>query len=382
MKRRHTILRVQRDTATVDPFGARLGSTRSNERVLITAVDADELDARDIDLLGKDRNVLGVAQIMPTRSLEPVGHASATDVWGVEAIGANHCSFDGSGVKVCVLDTGIEAAHAAFEGMTLEQRDFTGEGNGDAVGYGTHCAGTIFGRDVNGVRIGVARGMGSALIGKVVGKDGGDTDMLIRGMQWAIDSRARVISMSLGFDFAGLVASESEHMPVAVATSRALEAYRANLTLLETVLSFARNGTLVVAPAGNESRRPEIEINVTVPAAADGILAVGAAEQTPEGRYRVAEFSNSLPTLTAPGVGILSARVGGGLTAHSGTSTAAPHVAGVAALWWQALAASGQVPTADAVLSNLLATARAEVFVSPGSGETYQGLGLVTCPEL
>ncbi len=388
MKRKYTILRVQESTATSDPFRFAFGRIRAAgdaDELPAVSIDADELDARGVDLLGKDRNVLGLAQFMPTKLIEPVGSAQATDVWGIAAVGADTCPFDGRGVKVCVLDTGIDAQHDAFQGVELEQRDFTNEGQDDLVGHGTHCAGTIFGRDVGGTRIGIARGITQAMVGKVLGSQGGDTEMLIRGLQWAIDGGARVISMSLGYDFPGLVASESEHMPVAVATSRALEAYRANLHLLDALMAFADarvkldGGTIVVAASGNESRRPDIEINVAIPAAAKHVVAVGAAERVASNQHRVAAFSNSLPTLAAPGVGVLSARVGGGLTAKNGTSMATPHVAGVAALWWQALAERSRFPTAPAVLSKLLASARPEAFENE-SGETERGAGMVTCP--
>jgi subtilisin family serine protease len=80
--------------------------------------------------------------------------------WGVRAIRADMSPYSGEGVIVAVLDTGIDAAHPAFAGMELVQRDFTGAGNGDVHGHGTHCAGTIFGRDVDGLRV-VAVGAGS-----------------------------------------------------------------------------------------------------------------------------------------------------------------------------------------------------------------------------
>nr|WP_229419583.1 S8 family serine peptidase [Pseudoduganella dura] len=99
--------------------------------------------------------------------------------WGITAVGADRSRFSGAGVTVAVLDTGIDAAHPAFSGVQLVQQDFSGDGDGDAFGHGTHCAGTILGRDVGGTRIGVARGVTRALIGKVLGNDGsGSTDMV------------------------------------------------------------------------------------------------------------------------------------------------------------------------------------------------------------
>jgi subtilisin family serine protease len=122
--------------------------------------------------------------------------------WGVEAVGALNTSFDGRGVTVAVLDTGIDRGHPAFTGVEVVEEDFTGEGNGDQNGHGTHCAGTICGRDVDGTRIGIARSVAKLLVGKVLGKDGGgSTQAIYDAMQWALRNGAHVISMSLGMDF-------------------------------------------------------------------------------------------------------------------------------------------------------------------------------------
>ena len=67
------------------------------------------------------------------------------------------------------------------------QKNFTGEAPSDQHGHGTHCAGTIFGREVQGRRIGVAPGVGRALIGKVLGEGGGGSDQLARAMLWACE---------------------------------------------------------------------------------------------------------------------------------------------------------------------------------------------------
>src|SRR5262249_53210577 len=108
--------------------------------------------------------------------------------WGVEAVGATECRFSGSGVTVAVLDTGIDAAHEVFRDLPVTERDFTGEGDGDRIGHGTHCAATIAGRDVDGCRFGVAPGIAGLLVGKVLGDDGGSTEALMRAMLWALES--------------------------------------------------------------------------------------------------------------------------------------------------------------------------------------------------
>ena len=124
----------------------------------------------------------------------------------VAAVGATTTSFTGAGVTVAVLDTGIDAGHEAFAGKAIEQKDFTGEGDGDRNGHGTHCAGTIFGGKVGQLRIGVAPGIQKALIGKVLDAQGsGSTDQILDGLLWAVRNGANVVSMSIGFDFPGMV---------------------------------------------------------------------------------------------------------------------------------------------------------------------------------
>ena len=94
---------------------------------------------------------------MPVKLIVPLApSATGTDAnWGLQAIAADTSPFSGRGARIEVLDTGIDATHAAFAGVELTQVDFTGDGNGDGNGHGTHCAGTILGRDVDGKRVGV-----------------------------------------------------------------------------------------------------------------------------------------------------------------------------------------------------------------------------------
>jgi subtilisin family serine protease len=85
---------------------------------------------------------------MPTTLIHPVdepedGTTQAIGTaWGVTAVGADRSSRTGAGVVVAVLATGIDAAHPAFTGVTLNQMAFSGSGIGDKQGHGTHCAGT------------------------------------------------------------------------------------------------------------------------------------------------------------------------------------------------------------------------------------------------
>jgi subtilisin family serine protease len=313
---------------------------------------------------------------------------AATVAWGVRAVGADTSPFDGTNVVIAVLDTGIDRTHPAFKGVELIEKDFTGDGNGDVNGHGTHCAGTIFGRDVDGVRIGIARGVTKALIGKVIGKSGGSSAQIASAIHWAIENDANVISMSLGIDFPGYQADlQQGGLRPEPATSLALEAYRQNLAVFDSisqlVTSLARfhGPCLLIAATGNESGRHEVppfEIAASPPAASEGFVSVAALQDGAQG-FTVAAFSNTGAKISGPGVGIISAKMGGGLVSMDGTSMATPHVAGVAALWAQKLRQEGKF-TASQFSAQLLASASRSPL-QPSSALEAVGAGIVRAPR-
>ncbi|MET7670155.1 S8 family serine peptidase [Micromonospora luteifusca] len=257
----------------------------------------------------------------------------------------------GTGVRVAVLDTGIDAAHPDLTDRISASAVFVpGEEITDRVGHGTHVASTIAGTGAasGGQEKGVAPDARLA-IGKVLSDDGHGMDSwILAGMEWAArEADASVINMSLG---SNQPSDGTDPMSQAVNT-----------------LS-AETGALFVISAGNAG----LPGSVAAPGAADAALTVGAVD----GDDQLAYFSSQgprisdeaiKPELTAPGVGVLAARSQyapgeGSYQTMDGTSMAAPHVAGAAAL----LAAkhpdwTGQ-QLKDALVSTTKATAQYDAY--------------------
>lgn len=396
MKEKFIILRLAK-AVTRDLFlgGAIARASKEESSAAGLTVEIEEINRNRISTLSRHADVVAIAPSIPMKLIQPVSTADFAEpaaqeiAWGIKAVGADTSPFTGSGIVVAVLDTGIDAAHPAFAGMNIIQNDFTGEGSGDQHGHGTHCAGTIFGRNTNNVRIGVAPGIEKALIGKVLGKNGGSSEQIVSAMQWAVDSGANVISMSLGMDFPGLVKQlEDSGYPIELATSRALEGYRTNVQLFERLVALIHakanflQTTVIIAAAGNESERntnPDFEIAVSPPAVSEGIISVAALDEDPAG-FKVASFSNTGATISGPGVGIISAKPGGGLVKMSGTSMATPHVAGVAALWAEKIKSVGILSPGQ--LTARLVGSGSSTNLITGFDPFDTGAGLVQAPQL
>ena len=343
--------------------------------------------------LNRDARTVSITPAMPMKLIEPTAAASALNdedthrrvAWGIEAVEADRSVYTGAGISVAVLDTGIKSNHPAFKGVSLLVQNFTTDASAeDGNGHGTHCAGTIAGKDVGGLRIGVASNLDRLIIGKVLSDQGqGSTTAIVKGIQWASLQGAQVISMSLGIDFTAFVETlhEEQDVELKAAVSMGLQAYSANVDMFDklaesfSALSFVGQGALLVAAAGNESRRPAYSIATSPPAVAESIMSVAAVDQN----FSAAAFSNTFADLSAPGVDIHSAGLDGGISILSGTSMAAPHVAGVAALWSQKMLESEAQLNIDRLKSTLYANVSpARDLASPDLENT--GRGVVKSP--
>ncbi|MFE2842698.1 S8 family peptidase [Streptomyces scopuliridis] len=240
--------------------------------------------------------------------------------WGLDRIDQRRLPLDGQftgfstgkGVTAYIVDSGIQTGHSEFGGRATVGFDAIADGRmgQDCNGHGTHVAGTT-----GGATYGVARAASLVSV-RTLGCDGkGSWAGIIAGFDWVAKNARQpaVVNASLGG-------------PSSSAVDYAVNA-------------LAAQGVLPVVAAGNDA----VDACTISPAGAEGVYTVGATDRADQ----QARFSNRGTCLEtyAPGVAIVSARLGGGSVALDGTSMASPHVAGVAALYkeWYPSATPKQV---------------------------------------
>lgn len=250
----------------------------------------------------------------PTRPNDPL----LGDVWGFDEnvtrpSAAWSRNLSAKGVRVAVIDTGVDPYHPELQGRVRWELGYNfKDSNGDSQdlsGHGTHVAGIVGASGNNGLGIAGVAWDAEILPIKIMDDEGGTDFAALAGIKFAVDSGAKVLNMSF-------TRKADEPNP-----------------LFTLAIEYARKkGAVVIAAAGNERGK------VGLPANSPGAIAVSATEMTRNGSERLWSRSNSGPEirLSAPGADILSTVPNRGYKVMSGTSMAAPFVAGAAALLWAA----------------------------------------------
>ena len=251
-------------------------------------------------------------RVMPYQVIEQEAEVKEVPE-GVELIQAPKIwsKTKGQGITVAVLDTGCDSSHPDLQKQIIGGRNFTDDDGGhpdifkDYNGHGTHVAGTIAAQENDNGVIGVAP-EASLFIIKVLNKNGsGQYDWIIDGINYAIEQKVDIISMSLG---------GPTDIP----------------ELYQAVKKAIANNILVVCAAGNEGDNNDSTDEFAFPGSYNEVISVGAINF----ERRSSEFTNSHNEidLVAPGEGIVSTYLNGKYATLSGTSMAAPHVSGALAL--------------------------------------------------
>lgn len=293
------------------PAGSRTQSVLPSARALAVAATKSEATTFWTSL-ASNRDVAKVwldAKVHATLD-QSVPQIGAPAAWA--------SGYDGEGVDIAVLDSGIGATHPDFAGRIGAAQDFTGSGDTvDRVGHGTHVASIAAG--TGAASDGRYRGVAPAanlMVGKVLGDDGsGLESWVIAGMQWAASHGADVVNLSLG----GAVTKGDDPL------SQSLDALS------------GQYGTLFVVAAGNASAGVTGTWDVTTPGAAKSALTVGAVSKKDAmwagSRNGLMGDAYVKPEIVAPGANITAAGTDGFLyRSMTGTSMAAPHVTGSVAL--------------------------------------------------
>lgn len=289
--------------------------------LLIGAVHQD-----GIARLLADPRVRYISSAMPFSLIRPRATAAMSaspargTTWGIDAMNIPalwKLGLRGQGIRVGHLDTGADSRHPAlkraldsFLFVALDGQPGASGTAYDTDGHGTHTAATIVGRPVNGRYVGVAPG--ATLAVATVIEDGQVARRVITGLNWAVSQRVRIINMSLGF-----------------------RGYHPDF--YEIIRRVRERGILPVVAVGNEGPATSRS-----PGNYDNVLSAGACDERREiwqqSSSQIFERPNRpiVPNLVGPGVKVISAALGEGWMSLDGSSMAAPHISGLAAVLWGA----------------------------------------------
>ncbi|SDR44707.1 S8 family serine peptidase [Natronobacterium texcoconense] len=288
-----------------------------------------------------DEQVTTLSADALNHSSEPTADESVKPTTGIDTLNAPFVWDDydvrGEGVRVAVLDTGIDPTHPDLDLYTEDPSDptypggwaeFDGSGERvegstphDVEGHGTHVSGTVAGGNDSGIAVGVAP-EAELLHGQVLGENGGSFAQIVAGLEWALEADADVINLSLGAD-------------------------GAHPELVDPVRNAAESDTVVVGAVGNDgpgtSGSPgNVYETLGVGAVDDdgAVASFSGGERLERSNWTTdwggapADWPDSyvVPDVVAPGVAVESTAPGGEYARLPGTSMATPHVSGTVAL--------------------------------------------------
>lgn len=284
-------------------------------------------------------------------------------LWGISRVAAPSAwekGIDGKGVIVAVVDTGVNYDHPAIaKNMWVNEAEKSGSPNvdddqngfvDDVYGYdfynmksnpkddmmhGSHVAGSIAGNLESDKFYGVAP-EAQIMAVKTHSRNGNATEeAVVKGILYAADMGAKVINCSWG---------------------GAPEAPGQSKVLLDAILYASSKGAVVVAAAGNDSQNIDLKPSYPASYKTNNMIAVASTDSNDSLSF-FSNYGKESTHVAAPGSSILSINFNGGYTTSSGTSMAAPHVAGVAALIIQSLTASlGRDPSVEEVKSKIISS--------------------------
>ena len=303
------------DGALVKKHGARPGRAIGSLRAMTAIAPASSIHRLRADPSVAYVEEDGFVSILakpdnPGKGPKPGGKTPPPEEkpWGITRVGGGLTSNTGDGIKVAVIDTGIDSDHSDLAANFKGGVDFTGSRKGyeDEHGHGSHVAGTIGAVDNDLGVIGVAPAAHLYAVRVLDRRGSGWWSDVAAGITWTGNNNIQIANMSLGGGHSSLV---------------------------QSACFYARGkGVLLIAAAGNSGDGNILTTETSYPAAYGTVVAVGAIKKG-DG---LASFSNSGAYLevSAPGVSVKSTFKNDGYQTWNGTSMACPHAVGVAALIW------------------------------------------------